>query len=352
MQQQNKAVAKTPNRLRDMRRFLETLDLQQIEALIAAESRAQLIIVGPVNSGKSTLFNQIKGQKLSAVSAVPGTTKEVISEQFGPFWLVDTPGLGEVQGSIHTDRALDALNSADLAVLVLDAMAGVRQSDADLYRQIRGMGLPVVVALNKIDLIRHDFKQVVQDVERKLGVPVIPISAKKGTHIADRLLPAIIDAHPQMAVTIGRALPRYRRLASRRIIRESVAVGAVTGAEPIPGLDIPLLVGIQVRMLLRLAAIYGEDMNASRARELLSAIAGGFAIRYAAQELVKLIPGPGWLVAGAVAATGTGTLGNVAMVFFENSQNLTPAQLRKLYKRLRWRKRSRTDELSDYHEQV
>ena len=84
-----------PTRLRDTRKMLDSLDLHQIEATVAQEARAQLVIIGPVNSGKSTLFNQLKGQKLSPVSPVPGTTTAPLTERFGPFWLIDTPGLGE-----------------------------------------------------------------------------------------------------------------------------------------------------------------------------------------------------------------------------------------------------------------
>lgn len=338
-------MIKTPTRIKDARRFFDSLDLNQIEASIAREARARLIIVGPVNSGKSTLFNQLKGQKLSEVSAVPGTTTAVHGEQFGPFTLLDTPGLGEVAGAENAQKALDALTEADVAVLVLDAMAGIRQSDADLHRDIAAMGIPVVVALNKIDLIRKDVERVVKDAERKMGVPIIPISAKKGTHVAEQLIPAIIDSHPQMAVTIGRALPRFRRMAAGRVIRESAALAAIMGAEPVPGLDVPLMIGVQVRMLLRLGAIYGEGINVSRAQELVGAIAGGIAIRYGIQEVLKLVPGPGWLIAAVVATTGTVALGNVAAVFFEHGQNLNPRQLRELYKKVRWRRKVTVEEL-------
>src|SRR5688572_33461109 len=91
-----------PSGLKQQRRFLDTIDLKQIEAAVTSEARTQITITGPVNSGKSTLFNQLKGQQLSAVSPIPGTTTESIAEQFGPFWLVDTPGLGEVSGDDRT----------------------------------------------------------------------------------------------------------------------------------------------------------------------------------------------------------------------------------------------------------
>ena len=336
-----------PSRMQDARKFLDTIDLRRLENDVADEARAQLVIVGPVNSGKSTLFNQLKGQRLSNVSAVPGTTREVISEQFGPFWLVDTPGLGEVSGSDTTATALGAINQASVAVLVLDASAGVRQSDADLYKQVQTMGIPVVIALNKIDLVEKDLKRVISDVELKLRAPVIPISARKGTGLADKLLPAIIEAHPRMAVTIGRALPRYRQIAARRVIRESAWIAAIMGAEPIPGLEIPFIIGVQVRMLLRLATIYGQTMGAARARELISAIAGGVAIRYAAEELAKLIPGPGWLVAGAVAWTGTSALGSAAVAFFDSGGKLSTGELRDLYKRFRRKGSQPAAELRD-----
>src|SRR5574341_2678185 len=112
-----------PSDLSDIRRLVGTLDLGQMEAAIASEAQAQLVIVGPVNSGKSSRFNTIKGQKLSPVSAVPGTTRRVIGERFGPFWLVDTPGMGEVSGQDQADAALSALDHAAVVVLVLDCSA-------------------------------------------------------------------------------------------------------------------------------------------------------------------------------------------------------------------------------------
>lgn len=328
-----------PSRLKDTRRFIESLDLKQIEAAVASEARAQVSITGPVNSGKSTLFNQLKGQQLSAVSAVPGTTTETIAERFGPFWLVDTPGVGEVSGTDRTESAMRAVDNSQIAILVLDASAGIRQSDLDFYRDLRARGLPVVVVLNKMDLIKQDLKAVLRNAEIKLGVPIIPISAKHGTNVADKLIPAIIQAHPTMAVTVGRALPKFRRTAARSVVRESAALASVVGIEPIPLLGIPLLIAVHVRMLLRLAAIYGENFTAARARELLSAMAGGALVRYGAQEAVKLIPAAGWLVSAAAAGTGTWALGQAAIAFFEAEQALSHEDLRTLYKRFRKERR-------------
>jgi len=89
-------MSSLPTRLADIRKLLQSLDWDKLSLDVEQEAHARLAIVGPVNSGKSTLFNRIKGRKVSAVKAVPGTTRELVTEEVGPFILVDTPGFGEV----------------------------------------------------------------------------------------------------------------------------------------------------------------------------------------------------------------------------------------------------------------
>jgi uncharacterized protein (DUF697 family) len=143
-----------------------------------------------------------------------------------------------------------------------------------------------------------------------------------------------------MTVALGRALPAYRRQLSRRLIASASVLNSVIAAEPIPGLDIPLLLASQVRMVLRIAAIYGESLSVRHARELLTTIAGGVALRYLAAQLGKLVPGPGWLIGAAVTGLGTWAIGRVAVAYFESGRRLTPQQLRQRYKRLLRRPRS------------
>jgi len=329
-----------PTRLADVRNLLQALDWDRLSLQVEEEAHARLAIIGPVNSGKSTLFNLIQGRKVSAVTAVPGTTRGLVTERFGPFTLVDTPGFGEVGGVDRAAVARAAAEEADLAVLVLDGAAGLHQSDYDLYEALRAGRIPLVVALNKIDLIKRDLSAVLKDVERKLGTTVIPISAKTGAGVAERLIPAIVEAHPWMTVALGRALPAYRRQLTGRLIGNAAALNAIIAAEPIPGLDIPLLLASQVRLVLRIAAVYGEAMSVRHARELLTTIAGSVALRYLAAELGKLVPGPGWLIGAAVTGLGTWAIGRVAVAYFEGGKRLTPHQLRQRYRQLLRRPRS------------
>lgn len=330
-----------PTHLADLRNLLQTLDWDALSFQVEKEAHARLAIVGPVNSGKSTLFNLLKGCKVSAVKAVPGTTRGIVTETLGPFTLVDTPGFGEVGGVDRADIARTAAGQADVAVLVLDGAAGLHQSDYELYEALRAADVPLIVALNKIDLIRRDLPEVVEDARHKLGVSVIPISARTGAGVGDRLMPAIVEAHPWMGIALGRALPAFRRQITHRLIRSAAFLNAIIAAEPIPLLDIPLLLASQVRLVLRIAAVYGESLSVRHARELLTTMAGSVALRYAAVELGKVIPGPGWLIAAGVTGLGTWAMGETARVYFEGGKHLTAPQLRALYRQLRRRRAAR-----------
>jgi len=106
-----------------------------------------------------------------------------------------------------------------------------------------------------------------------------------------------------------------------------------------------------VRMVLRIAAIYGESLAVRHARELLATVAGGVGLRFLAGQLAKVLPGPGWVISGVVTGLGTWAMGEVAAFYFESGKRLTPAQLRaryrqqvaqgrrRLFRRLKWRGR-------------
>lgn len=324
--------------MNDLQTILKGLDWHALEYEVAQELQTRLVIVGPVNSGKSTLFNRLHGQRVSAVSAVPGTTQGVVEHPLGPFHLVDTPGFGEVWGTDRADIAAAAAQQADLILLLLDAAAGVRQSDHDLYVSLQRFRRPIVVALNKADLVAKDLPWVLENAEKVLGLRPIPISARTGKGITEALLPTLLQAQPALATTMARELPGIRAQIVSRLISQTAWFNAVIAIQPVPGLDIPILLASQTRMVLRIAAAYGESMRASHARELLTTMAGSLLSRYLGMQLAKLVPVLGWLVSGAVSATSTYAIGETARRYFEAGGNVRAPDLRALYQR--WRKQA------------
>lgn len=324
-----------PQRLRDIRDVLQALDVHALEREVERETRTRLVILGPVNSGKSTLFNRLHGQTLSAVRAVPGTTQGVIAHPLGPFVLVDTPGFGEVWGVDRSNLAMEAAQRADVILLLLDAAAGVRQSDYELFAALKRLGKPMVVALNKADLVKKDLPWVLENATKLLGVTPIPISAQTGRGISEHLIPALLEAQPALHVALAQALPAQRQRLVERIIRNTALTNALIALQPIPGADIPILAASQVRMVLRIAAAYGRPMDASHAGEFIASVAGTLLVRFGGAQAAKLVPVLGWLVSASITAAGTWAIGMTAVRYFESPPELSLPDLRKMYRSLR-----------------
>jgi GTP-binding protein len=165
-------------------------------------------IVGRPNVGKSTLFNRMIGEERSVIHDMPGTTRDaidtVIETDEGPMRFIDTAGMrrrakterGAEQYSVI--RALDALDRADIALLVVDATIGASHQDQRLAERITAAGCPAVVVLNKWDLVAtEDRVDVMASVGEKLAflgtAPVLKVAAISGRGV-HKILPAIFEA--------------------------------------------------------------------------------------------------------------------------------------------------------------
>lgn len=175
------------------------------------ESDAQIFsvaLVGRPNVGKSTLFNRLIGDDRSVVHDVAGTTRDsidtVVETTEGPIRFVDTAGLRR-KGKIDENterysavRALKSVDKADVALLIIDSTIGVTHQDQRLAERVDGAGCPIVVTMNKWELLDADGRE---DVTRQIGdrlhfladSPVLKISALTGKGV-QRLLPALGDA--------------------------------------------------------------------------------------------------------------------------------------------------------------
>lgn len=179
----------------------------------------RVAVVGRPNVGKSTLFNRLVGEDRSVVHDMAGTTRDAIDTLVetpdGPIVFVDTAGMrrrSRVDDSAEyysVVRALRAIDNADIALLVIDATEGVTSQDQRLAERVDAAGCPVVIVLNKWELITDPEARldVLAQVRRKLyfvdEAPVLKISALsgKGVHKLRPELAAAIEQYHRRVPT-------------------------------------------------------------------------------------------------------------------------------------------------------
>ena len=152
-----------------------------------------VVLVGRPNVGKSTLFNRITGKRRAIVTAVPGTTRDVIEHPANwhnsEFSLLDTGGMfGASEDPLHqlvVERGSKALAQADLVVLVLDGQEGLVPGDLEIARRVRALDVPAIAVVNKIDA-RKARDGALQFYE--LGFdPLLEVSAEHATGVGELL---------------------------------------------------------------------------------------------------------------------------------------------------------------------
>jgi GTPase len=192
-------------------------------------------IVGRPNVGKSTLFNRLIGDDRSVVHDMPGTTRDaidtIVETPDGPVRFIDTAGMRRRSkiddGTEYYSmvRALQAIDRADVALLVIDSTVGVTAQDQRLAERVDAAGCPIVVLMNKWEMLDTEQREELQyQISRMLHFigdsPVLQVSALtgKGVH---RLLPAL-------AGTID---DYHRRVPTRKV---NQVLRAAQAAQPAP----------------------------------------------------------------------------------------------------------------------
>lgn len=162
-------------------------------------------LVGRPNVGKSTLLNRLLGQKIAIVSPKPQTTRNRIrgirTRPDAQVVYVDTPGLHPPRGKLGRLLAAataQAMEEVDAVVLVADATAPVEAEGAEVFEALRAVAAPVVLGLNKIDLV-PDKSRLLPVLEayaaRHAFRELVPISAADGTGV-DRLEAVLVTLLP------------------------------------------------------------------------------------------------------------------------------------------------------------
>ncbi|PAW75492.1 MAG: ribosome biogenesis GTPase Der [Verrucomicrobia bacterium Tous-C9LFEB] len=164
----------------------------------------RIAIVGRPNVGKSSLINAIVSESRAIVSDVPGTTRDAVDVSYTwkdlPFTFIDTAGMRQ-ERRIHDEleaamssRSAHAINRADIAVLVVDAVTGVSMQDKKIAGLIQDANCPCIVVVNKWDIARDQgdasktrerayYDTIHQDLFFVNYAPVLFVSAKSGERV-------------------------------------------------------------------------------------------------------------------------------------------------------------------------
>ena len=169
----------------------------------------KVTVAGRPNAGKSTLINALLGEERLIAYDMPGTTRDAIKVDFEyggrPYELVDTAGLrrkGKVFEAVEkfsVVKTLQAIQDANVVILVIDAKNGVAESDAHIAGYVLETGRALVVAVNKWDLLdSYERERAALDLEQKLHflrwARMIRISALKRNGL-NHLMRAVDEAH-------------------------------------------------------------------------------------------------------------------------------------------------------------
>ncbi|MGQ8873862.1 GTPase Era [Paenibacillus amylolyticus] len=153
-------------------------------------------IIGRPNVGKSTLMNQVIGQKIAIMSDKPQTTRNKIhgvytSEQQQIVFL-DTPGIHKRQsklGDYMNQTALNTLGEVEAALFLIDASEGMGGGDRYIAEQLKNIRTPVILVMNKIDKIEPEALLPLIEEYRKLHdfAEIVPVSAMLGSNVSTLL---------------------------------------------------------------------------------------------------------------------------------------------------------------------
>jgi GTP-binding protein Era len=190
-------------------------------------------LVGRPNVGKSTLLNTLVGVQLAIVSPKPQTTRTrllgIKTLPQAQLVFVDTPGIHSHAGSLlnrhMVETALHALQETDVALFLIDAQRGLVPADEEIAQRLSGLQVPVVVAVNKIDLVSKG--ALLPLLERLVTLlperEIIPVSALTGENTAELLstLIAALSSGPALYPS-DELTDQHERVLAQEMVREQL----------------------------------------------------------------------------------------------------------------------------------
>ena len=191
-----------------------------------------IAVIGKANAGKSTLINVLVGEKISIVSPKPQTTRDavlgILTREDYQLVFVDTPGIYK-SSTYLTDVMMKTTETAakgvDLIMFVHDGHAGVAEGDVALMKKYMSLGIPMIIAYTKTDIMPRE--NIPADVKKLyaagIDCDVFPVSARRGTNIK-KLVQALAERMPEGEKVIAEDIvsDRSEKFMLAEIMREKI----------------------------------------------------------------------------------------------------------------------------------
>ncbi len=185
------------------------------------------------------------------------------------------------------------------------ALVWVGEPDEEQLREADRRGIPIVAVTESAS------------VPYVLATDLVRVPPGQGFPIGE-IAEALARRLGEDGTGLAARLPVLRRAVCDVLIASfSKRNGLVAAAVFVPGVDLPVLTLNQIRLVLRIALAYGEELDRRRATELLGVVGAGFGFRAVARELLDVVPVAGWALKGAIAYGGTRSIGEAAVRYFE-----------------------------------
>lgn len=225
-----------------------------------------------------------------------------------------------------------AAREADMAIIV----AGLDEHVGRYAADIRAAGVPVMVVTTLPNLVTEIAKAsgypmlkddlVFPDIEDVLALPEeagaqnepYPLTIDGIESLNKRMGEWVIETNRDKRLAFALAFRFVRKPLSLEAVNATAVQNAGIGLVVfIPGADMPIMTLNQAKMLLQIAAAYGQPMGVERVKELAAVVGGAFAFRAAARQIVAFVPALGWAIKAAIGYTGTIAMGRTAVEYFE-----------------------------------
>lgn len=321
----------------------------------ALQQHLTVAFLGSASAGKDSAIKALFDIDFGDVSPIPGSTdriKVAPLDKEGQVLLVNAPGFGDIRAEVDA-AARKALDTLDIVVYVVNCEGGATIDERKDLDAIKALGRPVLVCLNKIDLIRqHQRAEFVAATLEQLGC-----DPKEAVVCAFDPLPqlseepigvgAVIDWIWRQLEQSGKDLLfaknlRNKAAACEPILNAAARNASLAGALPIPGADLAAVTAVQVKMIRDVAEVFGAPVDKDVAMFIIGEVLAG-SMRGFVRWGITAMKAAGWIpgtqlaegailaVSAIVAGGTTYGVGKAAVSFFQSGRNLKGDELRLLF---------------------